>query len=486
LTPLGRMAISSRPAREMSALKRDESIFAIRAAFISHRPGGRHVEDGLQGYRGPARRILEGAGMRVGDEVELTLSDGGSIAGVLMPRYEHADCEHITVKLRNGYNAGVAVSRIVGIRMIGRPSPEPEEVSQPSRPPSIPRGDVIIIGTGGTIASRIDYRTGAVTPVFRPEDLYSRVPGLGDIAKVQTDVLFNILSENMTPDHWTAIAERIGRAVSDGYRGIIITHGTDTMHYTAAALSFSLEGLPVPVILVGAQRSSDRPSSDASSNLRAAVLAASRGEFSGVYIAMHRNLSDHEIAIHPGVKVRKNHTSRRDAFQPVNSRLAAVVDLRSMGIEMLADLPPRGDPGSLRVRAGFDRRAFLLKYFPGMDGGVIDNLVDRGYRAIILEGTGLGHVGKYVHESIHGAIERGVFVGMTSQCIWGSVRMTVYDTGRDLLKMGVVPLEDMLPEVALVKAMWLLGQGVGPDEMRTLMPSNLRGEISRRRLVEYE
>ncbi len=438
------------------------------------------MEDELQGYRGPARDLLQRAGVHVGDEVELELANGGAISGTLMPRYEHADDEHVTVKLRNGYNAGVAVSRISSVRVLGRARPEPTAAQQVRRV----KGDVIVIGTGGTIASRIDYRTGAVTPIFRPEDLYSRVPGLGEIANLETELLFNILSENMTPEHWATIAERVGRAISEGYRGVVITHGTDTMHYTAAALSFALEGLPVPVVLVGAQRSSDRPSSDASSNLKGAVLAASRGDFSGVYVAMHRNLSDREIAIHRGVKVRKNHTSRRDAFESVNSRLAAVVDLSSMEVRKLADLPPRGDPGSLKVRPRFDRRAFLLKYFPGMDGGVIDGLVDAGYRALILEGTGLGHVGAQIHGSIRRAVEKGMFVGMTSQCIWGSVRMTVYDTGRDLMRAGVVPLGDMLPEVALVKAMWLLGQGAGAEEMRSLMPSDMRGEISERRYIE--
>ena len=443
------------------------------------------MEDAFQGYRGRARELLQGADARVGDEVELSLVDGGVISGVIMPRYEYADDEHVTLKLRNGYNVGISVSRISGIRVVGRARLEPAP-AEPAQPAGRPRGDVLIIGTGGTIASRIDYRTGAVTPVFRPEDLYSRIPGLEEVAALETELLFNILSENMTPDHWAAIAERVGRAVADGYRGVVITHGTDTMHYTAAALSFALEGLPIPVVLVGAQRSSDRPSSDAFTNLKGAVLVASRGDFSGVYVAMHRNLSDREIAVHKGVRVRKNHTSRRDAFESVNSRLAAVVDLGSMEIRKVEELPPRGDPGSLKVKARFDRRAFLLKYFPGMDGGVIDALVDAGYRALILEGTGLGHVGSQVHDNIRRAVEKGVFVGMTSQCLWGSVRMTVYETGRDLLRIGVTPLGDMLPEVALVKAMWLLGQGAGAEELRALMPLNLRGEISERRYIEDE
>ncbi len=438
------------------------------------------MEDPLQGYRGPARELLQSAGLQVGDEVEVRLSTGAVLTGVLMPRYEYADDLHITLKLRNGYNVGISVSKISGARLLARPQ---QEAIPPQPKGAGRRGDVLIVGTGGTIASRVDYRTGAVTPVFRPEDLYSRIPDLRGIAEVDTDPLFNILSENMTPEHWSAIAERVGRAVSEGYRGVVVTHGTDTMHYTAAALSFSLEGLPIPVILVGAQRSPDRPSSDAPSNLKGAILAASRGDFSGVYVAMHKDLSDREIAIHRGVRVRKNHTSRRDAFQSVNSRLAAVVDLYSMEIRKLEDLPPRGDPGSLVVRPRFDRRAFLLKYFPGMDGGIVDHLVDSGYRALILEGTGLGHVGRQLYESIRRAVDSGVFVGMTSQCIWGSVRMTVYDTGRDLLRIGVVPLGDMLPEVALVKAMWLLGQGAGPEEMRSLMPANLRGELSERRYI---
>lgn len=440
------------------------------------------MEDELSGYRGPARELLLRAGARVGDEVELALSDGGSISGTLMPRYEHADDSHVTLKLGNGYNIGISVSRISEIRISRRRAPQPSPEPAPARAQP-GRGEVLVLGTGGTIASRIDYRTGAVTPVFRPEDLYSRVPGLYEIARLDTELLFNVLSENMTPDHWSALAERVGRAAAEGYRGIVVTHGTDTMHYTAAALSFALEGLPVPVILVGAQRSSDRPSSDAYTNLKGAVAAAARGDFSGAYVAMHRSLSDHEIAIHRGVRVRKNHTSRRDAFQSINSGPAAVVDLRTMEVKKLEELPPRSDPGSLRVKSRFDRRAFLLKYFPGMDGSIVDALVDAGYRALILEGTGLGHVGRQLQGSIARAIEEGVFVGMTSQCIWGSVRMTVYETGRDLLRLGVVPLGDMLSEVALVKAMWLLGQGAGPEDMRSLMPSNLRGEISERRRI---
>ncbi len=427
---------------------------------------------------------MESVKASIGDHLLLKLKGGLEIRGTLMPRYGYADDRHITIKLGNGYNIGILVSRIEGVTVEKRGTFEP---SKPSEASFKSGGEVLILGTGGTIASRIDYRTGAVTSVLTPSELYSSVPELGDIAKLDTEVLFNILSENMTPSRWDEMAKRVGRAVKDGYRGIVIAHGTDTMHYTSAALSFALENLPVPVVLVGAQRSSDRPSSDAATNLLGAVTVAAMADFSGVYIAMHKGLSDDVIAVHSGVKVRKNHTSRRDAFQSVNSRPAALVHLKGLRIIKNLELPPRRDGHQdFSVKSNFDERAFLVKYFPGMSGEIIDHLVEIGYRAIILEGTGLGHVGKPLHESIGSAIDKGVFIGMTSQCLWGRVRMTVYDTGRDLLRMGVIPLEDILPEVAVVKAMWLLGQGATFEDMVKLMPMNMRGEVSGRSLISYE
>ena len=439
----------------------------------------------LQGYKGRALEILSESGASIGDKVRLVLDDGSSITGILMPRYEHADKEHITLKLENGYNIGVRVSRVKSILIVERGEPiggrrDVEEAK------FISGGDVLILGTGGTIASRVDYRTGAVTAVLTPDDLYSLIPELKSIASIDTEVLFNILSENMSPEHWVKIATRVAKAVGEGYKGVVIAHGTDTMHYTASALSFALEDLPIPVVLVGSQRSSDRPSSDAALNLIAAVAVASKASFSGVYVAMHAGLSDDVVAIHRGVKVRKNHTSRRDAFQSINCSPVALVD-RNGGIRVISKgLPKRGEPRDLKLRARFSRDAFLLKFFPGLRGEVIDFLVSRGYRALIIEGTGLGHVSRELFPSISGALEKKVFVGMTSQCIWGRVRLTVYDTGRDLLRMGVVPLHDMLPETALVKAMWLLGLGYDYEELVDLMPRNLRGEISERSLIKYD
>lgn len=413
----------------------------------------------------------------------LTLRDGSKISGVIMPRYEHADPDHITIKLSNGYNVGVRASKVKEVILVKSRGLVTGGVEEKTRFAS--GGDVLILGTGGTIASRVDYRTGAVTAVLTPDDLYSLIPELKGITRIDTEILFNILSENMTPEHWSRIATRVAEAVREGYKGVVIAHGTDTMHYTASALSFALEGLPIPVVLVGSQRSSDRPSSDAALNLIAAVSVAAKAGFSGVYVAMHAGVSDDVVALHKGVKVRKNHTSRRDAFQSVNSSPVALIDRRGRIKITSRDLPPRGGAGSFRLRSSFSRKAFLLKFFPGVSGEVIDFLVGNGYKAIVLEGTGLGHVSRELFPSLSRAIENRVFIGMTSQCMWGRVRMTVYDTGRDLLRIGVTPLEDMLPETALVKAMWLLGQGYGYEDVVRLMRKNLRGEISGRNPIEY-
>ena len=281
----------------------------------------------------------------------------------------------------------------------------------------------------------------------------------------------------MTPAHWTKLAKRVARAVDEGFDGVVIAHGTDTMGYTAAALSFALAGVPIPVLLVGSQRSSDRPSSDAPLNLVAAVSAAAAGGFSGVYVAMHMGESDDKVAFHRGTRVRKNHTSRRDAFVSVGVPLAAVYG-RS-GPEYVSEgLPPRG--GAFRARTRFDGRVSLLKFYPSLPGAVVRGARRLGVRAMIVEGTGLGHVSREVAKELGLFIKGGGLVFMTSQCINGRVDMNVYDTGRDLLHLGVVPLDDMLPETALVKAMWVLGTGASGEKARALMTTNVAGETTSR------
>ena len=200
-------------------------------------------------------------------------------------------------------------------------------------------------------------------------------------------------------------------------------------------------------------------------------------------MVMHSGMSDDILAVHLGTKVRKNHTSRRDAFESVNA--TPVAYLKGTEIENITpNLPPRRGDKDFDVKPNFDTKVALVKFYPNFDPDVIGYFIEKGYRGIVLEGTGLGHVSKYCYEKLKEAKDRGLLVAMTSQCIWGRVRMTVYDTGRDLLNMGVIPLEDMLPETALVKMMWALGNSDNTEEAKSLMRRNIAGEINYRSDLE--
>lgn len=433
----------------------------------------------ISGYKGAALSALAKAGCQVGDVIRVT-KGGKTYEGILIPRSETSDAEHVVVKLKSGYNIGIRITPDVKIEKIGKGA-KPTFVAPPlpEQKPDMPR--VVILSTGGTIASRVDYRTGAVRSALSASDLYGVVPELADIARVETEIVFSLYSENLTPQHWSQLAQRVAEYIQRGVDGVVIAHGTDTMAYTAAALSFALQNLPVPVILVGAQRSSDRPSSDAATNLIAAVQAAAKAPFAEVAIAMHETTSDTAIAITRGTKVRKCHTSRRDTFKPVNAEpLARVHDGEIIMLTM--DYQRRDAAKKLVLKPAFSDAVALVKFYPGLDPAVIEWHVERGCKAILLEGTGLGHVSKYCFDAICKAVKRGVLVALASQCIWGRVNMNVYDTGRDLLALGVVPTEDMFPETALVKLMWIFGQTNDPAEAKRLLQVNLAGEFSPRTL----
>jgi glutamyl-tRNA(Gln) amidotransferase subunit D len=435
----------------------------------------------LQGYRGVSFDLLKKSEVSIGDLIEVK-TKRMTIQGSLMPRYEHADEQHIVLKLKNGYNIGLHVNDILKIRWIAKStSPAFKPPESPELDPQLPK--VAILGTGGTIASRVDYRTGGVHPQFSAEELYLVVPEIAKNAQIHTELLFNVYSEHINADHWEKIAEKTVETIKDGYDGIVIAHGTDTMGYSAAALSFALAGTPIPVVLVGSQRSTDRPSSDAALNLIGAVTTAAKASFSGVYISMHHTIDDESIALHIGTRVRKNHTSRRDAFESIDTSPAAYV--RNGELEVIrTDLPVKDKQRNFNARYRFEKKVALVKFHPSFDPKIIDFLVDSGYRGIILEGTGLGHVSEQCYSSVARASEHGVLVGMTSQCIWGRVRLTVYDTGRDLLNRGVIPLGNMLSETALVKMMWALGNTNTAADAKALMLQNIAGEYVARSPIE--
>ncbi len=429
------------------------------------------------GYRGWGLELLSRYGVSVGDTVVVRTKDG-EMSGVLMPRYESASEDYIVIKLKSGYNTGIEISKIRSVEKLAGPQKAPQAgAPAPAQNPGLPR--VALISTGGTIASKIDYRTGGVRAALSASELYASVPELASVASIDPEVLMSEYSENLRPDHWTAIADKVAEKIGEKkYAGIIISHGTDTMHYTAAALSFALQGLPVPVVLVGAQRSSDRPSSDAALNLLGATAFAARAPVAGVFVAMHGGTSDDVVAVHVGTRVRKNHTSRRDAFESIDVTPVALVkegriEMQDSGIELA-----KRNEGKLDAKTRFDSSVMLLKYHPGFDPALIEHAAKAGYRAIILEGTGLGHVSRDCFSALKKAVGSGVMVFMTSQCIWGRVSMTVYDTGRDLIDIGVVPLSDMISETAIAKAMWALANTSGAEEARKRMQENLAGEMS--------
>ena len=425
----------------------------------------------LKGYKGKSFEYLQQKDVNVGDSIKV-ISDL-SYAGILMPRYETSKDSHIVLKLKSGYNIGIELDEIKDIEKISSPEEVAIEENVKKTDSALPK--ILLLSTGGTIASKVDYRTGAVTPALTAADLNDAVPEIAKIANIDAEVLFSEYSENLQPEHWVETAKKIQSVVDLDYKGVIVAHGTDTMHYSSAFLSFALSGLKIPVVFVGSQRSSDRPSSDAASNLIAATRFIVQTDAKGVYIVMHHNESDDTISCHLGTRVRKNHTSKRSAFETVGNIPAFLIlnekIIKNSTNDFFKDQ-------SFNPRLGIDTKVALVKYHPGYEPKQIDVMIDLGFKAIIFEGTGLGHVGKTMYNSLKKASEHGLFLGMTSQCIDGRVRMTVYESGRDLLGMGIVPLENMIPEVALVKTMWALGNSEDKDGLKKLLLEHIASEFS--------
>ena len=439
-------------------------------------------------YKDQCKEILETVDAHVGDNIRLVINRDNSqeiIEGLLMPRFAvKGNEDYVVIKLKTGYNIGVRIDPDTKVEIIGRGTePHFSRVGLPPRQQGLPR--VSIMSTGGTIASRVDYRTGAVKPALDANDLYSVVPELAQIANVEASIISNIFSENIGPPLWSKIAESIEKEIRKGTDGIVVAHGTDTMAYTSAALSFALNKPPIPIVLVGAQRSSDRPSSDAATNLLASSAIAGRAPFAEVVIAMHDWISDETIAVHRGTKVRKCHTSRRDAFRSINTAPLAYYDLVHRSLKMNSDkYETRRKSNGWTIKPKFDPNVLLIKFHPGLSAGVIDWATATGYKGLVLEGSGLGHISESLLNAVERAIKNGLVVAMCSQCIWGTVQMNVYSTGRDLLRIGVIPLYDMLSETALVKMMWAFGNLHESEIVKQTMRTNLAEEFSERRVME--
>ena len=426
-------------------------------------------------YSEETGRLLEAAGATEGAMVVLEAA-GRSYRGRLMPHHEFSGPDIVILKMKSGYNVGIRVDGSSRIAVEEQPSEAARREEDVQSKEGLPT--LSLIGTGGTIASYVDYRTGAVHPALSTSDMVNAIPEIREVANIRAKVLFSIFSENMGPEHWQKLAECVRDEIESGADGVIIPHGTDTMGYTAAALSFMLPDVPKPVVLVGAQRSSDRPSSDASTNLMACARFCTESGKAGVFVIMHDTQGDDSFAVHTGTRVRKMHTSRRDAFRSINAPVAAHVDA-SGKVEVLEDLRDSSD-APVRVEPAMEDGVLLLQYYPGMDPEAFRPLI-MSSKGVVFAGSGLGHVNSSFVPMLREACAKGIVVAMTSQCLNGRVNMNVYDTGRDLLAAGVVPLLDMLPETAYIKLRWALANTSSPEEARKVMVTPLAGEMGDRR-----
>ncbi len=408
--------------------------------------------------------------MQPGDRVQVT-TGVVSYEGLVMPS---TTTDHLVIKGEDGYNVGVA--RADAEVEILESGDDPaghtteHEVSAVTFDAELP--EIALISTGGTIASTVDYRTGAVSARFDAEDVLRAVPELAGRANYRGRVVTNVLSENMTPEVWVDLATVVHEEIERGVDGVVVMHGTDTMQYTAAALSFMLD-TPVPIVLTGSQRSADRPSSDNVMNAVSAVEAAT-SDVADVLVCMHATESDDRCSLHRGTRVRKSHTSRRDAFETIGNLPVGTVDPADGTVTFRRTLPVRGgvEPA---IKPELETDVELLKVTPGMDPSIYEWL--EGTAGVVIEGTGLGHVHTDHIPYLESLIEDGTHVVMTSQCLEGRVCDRVYDTGRDLLDAGVIEAEDTLPETAVVKLMWVLANR---DDVATAMREPLAGELNRR------
>jgi|TARA_Y100000310_G_scaffold38954_1_gene36523 glutamyl-tRNA(Gln) amidotransferase subunit D len=424
--------------------------------------------------------------MKIGDFIKIKTSTL-EYEGCLMPSLTK---DILVLKLKNGYNIGIEKKRIKNIKILKKHKNSKIKKKKIKHNKKLPT--ISILHTGGTIASEVDYRTGGVESKFTPEELIAMFPELNKIANIHSTFLSNMFSEDMRFKHYSIIAKAVVKEIKKGVKGVIIGHGTDTMHYTSAALSFMLENLPIPVILVGAQRSSDRPSSDAATNLICAAEFIAKTDFNGVGICMHESLDDDNCLILPACKTRKFHTSRRDAFKVVNSNVIAKINYKTKSMEFFYKYEK--NKGPVRLLDKMEEKVALVKIHPNFMPEQFEFYKKNKYKGLIIEGTGLGQapVGTpnsltKIHsknlKAIKDLVKSGCVVVMTSQCIFGRVQMHVYSNAIDLTNAGVISGEDMLSEVALIKLSWLLGNF--NKKTKDLVKENFRGEINKRLMPEH-
>jgi len=397
--------------------------------------------------------------------------------GVLLeaPKSEKAI---ILLKLDSGYNIGFNKKDVSYIKVLKKAKEKIEEVKieKDSKKP-----DIAMVITGGTIASKLDPKTGAVKWLDTPESLFKIYPELFDKVNVsKVEIPFMKGSENMDFKDWKKIAKVVQRLLNEMHiKGVIITHGTDSLHYTSAALSFFLGKVNKPVVLTYSQRSIDRASSDANLNLKCSALAAI-SDIAEVMLVGHASSDDDFCYAMPGTKVRKLHTSRRDAFKVVNSKPFAKISPDT--ITKISDYHVR-NKNKVKADVEFEDKVALLKFYPGQNPNILDYYVKEKYKGLVIEMLGLGHVATKEASlswtnKLKEVIEKGLVVCAVPQTIYGRLDPLVYSTGRELLETRIIYLEDMLAETALVKLGWVLGHK--DWNVKEKMLENVAGEFNDR------
>jgi glutamyl-tRNA(Gln) amidotransferase subunit D len=421
------------------------------------------------------------AKFKVGDRVEVKNKEGKFI-GYVMPS---ADDKILTIKLDTGYNLGIKLGKDVKIKKLGTlPKEKPVNIKPPAKK-NLP--NIVILTTGGTITSKVDYTTGGTSPLIKPEELLLATPELLHIVNVKKVISpFAIWSEDMSYVEWQKIAKEVAKELNqDDVSGVIVTQGTDFLHYTAAALSFMLKNLNKPVAVVGGQRSSDRGSFDGGMNLVCAAHYC-KSNIAEVAIVMHGNSADDFCIASRGVNVRKMHTTRRDAFRPINEMPLAKIWPNGK-VEVTNEIiRERNGKGKVMADIDFEPRVALLKFFPGADPEILSYFIDKGYKGIIIEAAGLGQVAtdplnkKNWVSTIKKAVDKGIFIGFAPQCLYGRLDPYVYSAGRRLLDTGAVHLGSMLSETAFVKLGCVLAHTRAKAEVKDLMLKNVAGELVER------
>lgn len=420
-----------------------------------------------------------------GDKVKVTTKTE-IIEGILIPTPGLTGEDCIIVKIFNGYNIGISNDEIKDVKIIEKYAP-PEVKTKILRKVNPKLPTVTVMSTGGTISSKVDYRTGGVYADYTAKDFVEMCPELETIANIRAVKFASLMSEDIMAKDWIDMAKAIEKEAKKGVDGIIVTHGTDTLHFTAAALSFFLEDIKIPVIIIGSQRSIDRGSSDAFMNLICGVKAAAEFDGSGVMTCLHGSIDDDYCILIRGTKVRKMHTSRRDAFRPINDLPFAKV-YQDKPIEIISQNYPsvdRKNAKDLTLKASFEDKVALITIYPNLEPDILDFYIEKGYKGIVLAATALGHVNTWTDRSmipgIKKAYEKGIPVIIASQTLYGRVNPYVYSNLRKVSIEGKgIYVEDMMPEVAYIKLGWVLSQTNKYDEVKAMMLKNCRGELNSR------